>query len=859
MSKAHADTLQHSGIGESSGSASGGSGRKEEPYEPFAGKLRPPSKAERRSRFVLAATDHLQDKMTKLEGRMHCLEDALSIIYTRYSDKPHPLLAEGHNDLLDDSGPDTKRDGAQSRRSPGPEDPLGTLLVDSQGGSHFFGPSGGSESQETRLPSSSAGSVLAVRELEPSYFPPAVIQCYQAFPFTPPNVPTQSVQSSIETYLPTVERATALRNIFCKKLAWLRRIVPQQQLEDELIPAVYKLSPGDYGPHELSMLFSVFSLASLVDMLLPPCNVEAQHYHYLARASLALQPIIGQQSISTAKALHLMSIYNSMCGKESNLDQSYRLLDLTSQVAVRIGLHVDPSSWGIQGSEAYSRRVYFWHLMSDVLWQSLITGRPPGPLTSSQADCRVPSEEEESIYEQEELPAPHTIWGYQAISECLVPVTEAALAVKPPDYETILKLDKKIRQLPASRSLSGESLLPRPEEGFRIFSRSHYHELMLLFLHRAYFAQAMSEQSADPLNSPYGHSVSTAYTSACIVLQDVREQYSKAPSLWARIWKLWSFTFTAAMIVGTVAIRGTHLQFEPPALQELEATCEMFESAAESNIRAALAAPLLRSMLQKAHIASKAYRRGELLPPSEFEEELSVLSGHPSPAQSVSSRATSPRSVQHTDRTPRQGETGLHYNLPPLAPPAISGAWVSRPQSAPVVASPLPASRGLTAEQSLPGGFRLGGPQLQQTFVNLVGRSSWNDRAAETEVHYGQTEPSYNTPAPTYQPAQFQASPAFAPVNIATSRLGEDRSTLPRSSSNPPYSAGPTGFQPQLVHPQPMQSLPPAYPDRDYEMSSYPPAQAGSSSTMDGLVTEPQWGWQPAYPSPVPRRGPPQP
>ena len=43
------------------------------------------------------------------------------------------------------------------------------------------------------------------------------------------------------------------------------------------------------------------------------------------------------------------------------------------------------------------------------------------------------------------------------------------------------------------------------------------------------------------------------------------------------------------MIVGTVAIRGVHLPLEPPALQEFEAVCEMFESAAQSNIRAALA------------------------------------------------------------------------------------------------------------------------------------------------------------------------------------------------------------------------------------------------------------------------------
>lgn len=37
----------------------------------------------------------------------------------------------------------------------------------------------------------------------------------------------------------------------------------------------------------------------------------------------------------TLQVLHLMSIYNGMSGKESNLEQSYVLLDLASQIASR--------------------------------------------------------------------------------------------------------------------------------------------------------------------------------------------------------------------------------------------------------------------------------------------------------------------------------------------------------------------------------------------------------------------------------------------------------------------------------------------------------------------------------------------
>lgn len=48
-------------------------------------------------------------------------------------------------------------------------------------------------------------------------------------------------------------------------------------------------------------------------------------------------------------------------------------------------------------------------------------------------------------------------------------------------------------------------------------------------------------------------------------------------------------TLCSQMIVGTVAIRGAHLQLEPPALQEFEDAYEMFNSAAQSNLRAARA------------------------------------------------------------------------------------------------------------------------------------------------------------------------------------------------------------------------------------------------------------------------------
>ncbi|KAF8180107.1 hypothetical protein BJ912DRAFT_855397 [Pholiota molesta] len=537
------------------------------------------------SRFVLAATDHLRHKMTRMEARMRSLEDALAIIHGSESDRPHPLLSVCVNEDMDEDE-DAPQFRAVSEDLPQPQVPLreasGTLWFDGQGGSRFFGPSGGSEiSRPTAKPSG-----LSLQELDPSYLSPEINHCYQSFPFTPPNVVASSVQTTIESFLPSIDRAITLCDTFLEHLSWMFHIVSRHKLVNELIPIIYKQVPVSYGPHDLALLLIVLGVGSLVDLSLSPYNLEAQHYYRLARATLSLQSVLGAQSMVTVKVLHLMSIYNGMSGKESNLEQSYVLLHLAGQIASQV--HIDPSMWGFEGREAYDRRVYFWNLMAGVLWQSLVTGRPPS-LFLSYIDCQIPRVEDENLYQEGEVPLGFGIWGFKASAECLVPLVRIALAVKPPNYETVMDLDRKIRELALPRADSLQSNADRTAISMRTFVRSHYQELMLLFLHRAYFAQAMTEYGDNPLSSPYSQSVTAAYSSACVVLQDTKAQFLKKPFLCARIWRIWTFTFSAAVIVGTIAIRGVHLNMKPPPLEEFEEICKIFVSAAETSSRAARA------------------------------------------------------------------------------------------------------------------------------------------------------------------------------------------------------------------------------------------------------------------------------
>lgn len=88
--------------------------------------------------------------MTKLEERMHALEDALAIVQATESKNPHPLLSqpfsldEDDDDLLEE---EEEEDTKTIIGTSGLADAFGALHMENNNGAsqRFFGPSGGSE------------------------------------------------------------------------------------------------------------------------------------------------------------------------------------------------------------------------------------------------------------------------------------------------------------------------------------------------------------------------------------------------------------------------------------------------------------------------------------------------------------------------------------------------------------------------------------------------------------------------------------------------------------------------------------------------------------------------------------------
>jgi hypothetical protein len=157
-------------------------------------------------------------------------------------------------------------------------------------------------------------------------------------------------------------------------------------------------------------------------------------------------------------------------------------------------------------------------------------------------------------------------------------VHDQVFGAKTPTYATILQLDRKLRayQVPAALQIAGfggTSSEPNPgssyQETIPLILQRHivlairemssfilpwYHLLCvltatvdLLYMHRGFFARALSDHPKDPLGSPYGSSVIAAYRSAGSLIALMGNLHSQFQEPMERMWFLWTHMFSCAV------------------------------------------------------------------------------------------------------------------------------------------------------------------------------------------------------------------------------------------------------------------------------------------------------------------------
>lgn len=71
--------------------------------------------------------------------------------------------------------------------------------------------------------------------------------------------------------------------------------------------------------------------------------------------------------------------------------------------------------------------------------------------------------------------------------------------------------------------------------------------VVLMYVHRGFFAQAIIEHPVNPLKSTYAPSFLAAYRASSTILKSIRDQFNMWPNSCSRFWTMWTSAFSAAV------------------------------------------------------------------------------------------------------------------------------------------------------------------------------------------------------------------------------------------------------------------------------------------------------------------------
>lgn len=241
----------------------------------------------------------------------------------------------------------------------------------------------------------------------------AVSQASILWPFTSASLSTPSCAKQLVAHLPTFERASALIETYYIQFAWLRCPVDRTQVTLELIPLFYprwSSTQADNAalalkyPHELAILFALFSLGALIDLTLTMDNAESARYYMLARAALGLRNIFDHTTVSTCQAVYLLSTYSLHAAHGLKQESSWRMASLGASLASSVSDNTrcvslltyscllkdrftsvtrilyqcsllirlqdrDPGHWKLDPDMVEKRRKVFWEIYLVDLWR----------------------------------------------------------------------------------------------------------------------------------------------------------------------------------------------------------------------------------------------------------------------------------------------------------------------------------------------------------------------------------------------------------------------------------------------------------------------------------------------------------
>ncbi|KAJ8522709.1 hypothetical protein ONZ45_g713 [Pleurotus djamor] len=717
---------------------------------------------------VLSAQTALSLQAKAIDLFLHPPKSSMKKSPTLRTDhEPHPLLNE---ELLKIKAPlqrevPTQRNGALDRtkeeeNNPDVVDAFGSLHIGSEGRTKYYGQIASSYHFMQNEEDSDPEPDNHMLELE-NILPKDILDRASSFPINSYQSLAQDTSVHLlRYYLPPVEQAVALKNFYFSHAAMMYNPISADSFNTEILNEVYGSPEGSPSEdslrsHRLSLMFIVLAIGTLMDTSIQSYSLEAEKYNQLARAALFRHSLFDDPTITAVQALFLMTYYLFLSDRQGNSSGArWAIMGIAVKLAQSIGLHRDSGRWGVDQKETQRRRELFWELYTYDSWQCMTFGRPPS-FTLAHVDCKMPHINDTSDEQS------YHAWKHRFSAECMSILHDQAFGAKTPTYATVLQLDRKFRAFPVPPILQvagfgqSESRPGGYPETVTLILQRHIvlaiRESNLLYLHRSFFARAVSDHPKDPLGSPYSTSVLAAYRSAGSLVALMRNLHSQLKEPSERMWFLWTHMFSCAIVLGSIVTRCPSMSLAPSALSQLDSACELFAKAAPA-FRAEKVLGIMLGLQAKAHASFDEHRRNgssptgryppsEPVSPAGDSDELDTLGGKTILVNKRDSLSMerSPTSLNPVVPLPLSPTAGAAMN--PQALEYLHMMMLSGPSSAgPSTAAPNPYQDddvSMYGMSSLSGPFHAEPASYQPSQANILQGAS---------THHHQTQP----PSPVY-------------------------------------------------------------------------------------------------------------
>ncbi|KAF9523896.1 hypothetical protein CPB83DRAFT_862092 [Crepidotus variabilis] len=528
----------------------------------------------RGSRFILANTEQLHDKIVELSGRVRQLEDALA----HSSDVPHPLLnanllkIKTYQDLYGTSNPPAIVNLPMQSQTPPREDQLRSSLNALSSLSLNAQPPYADISRPQEFP----------RESSPPEIGSDILQLSATFPF--PWAVDVSIRRRIRDALPQKEDATRICHEARSNALWQFNLDASETFLPNLIHYCYATPIERLSPRRLALLLMYLSIGSIVDLSRPLGTLYGEAYHHLARAAVCEIPLMEEPDFDCLHALFCMMWYHLIFSDNKKaVGYAWNLMGFVAKLAQGLGLHRDNLGVGtkVLPEEHERRRSVFWELLNMDCRMSLSLRRPPS-LCIAHVDTKPPSYAGPGIYVPQEEIVYHD-WKHAFFVSCLTPVLDAMVSVNTPDYQKILELDCHVRDFRVPPILEEGNVL-QTRSRFLVMQRGLValsRDIAILQNHRKYFMEAMNVEHPLSVDHPFAPSVIATYIGACDIISTVNTLFEQEGQLCARFLHFCFNVYFAGRTLSLLIFRAPSSPLANIAFQDLERVCQLLKSAAK--------------------------------------------------------------------------------------------------------------------------------------------------------------------------------------------------------------------------------------------------------------------------------------